>query len=266
MSYTKKVLLNRVTFVRSSGNNTAFVWDHVARENQGCVSKKIQKQFRNIEQVMFIEQDKGLIYGQMAGGEFCGNATRSLGYLLMKGRNGSITLDVSGASKPQNVSVNGQFSRTSIPIINNFECVKADEDNFIVEMEGIAFLISTKDDPHDDSQVMEMLNNKNLCDLYPASGIIFLTKVRDDKYAMHPHVFVRDTGTLYYETACGSGTTAVGLLLSKQSGKSLGDIEICQPSGMSIFVSVERTEKEFLYAYIDGPIEILSEQSIIVSL
>ncbi len=80
----QNILLEKVTFVRPGGNDTAIVWDSVAREEQGDISKDIQRQYESIEQVMYVEHDDdNQIRGQMAGGEFCGNATRSLGYLLL---------------------------------------------------------------------------------------------------------------------------------------------------------------------------------------
>ena len=260
-----EILLNKVTFVRPGGNDTAIVWDNIARELQGDISKQIQAQFETIEQVMFVESVGDQVRGQMAGGEFCGNATRSLGYLLLEGNDGDITINVSGTKKPQSISVKDQFSRTSIPILNDLDCVQIDQDGYQVMMDGIAFQIMDKTDPINKAQAMNILNRKGLSQRYPASGLILLEKSDDNTYTIDPYVYVRDTGTLYYETGCGSGSTAVGLMLSKQSGTSLNDIEIRQPSGMSLYVSVQRNERGFLSASVNGPVEILSQQAITIS-
>lgn len=266
MPNLNKILLNNVTFVRPGGNDTAIIWDNVAREIQGDISTQIQGQFEPIEQVMFVERDGDTVRGQMAGGEFCGNATRSLGYLLLEGKDGEITISVSGTTKPQTVMVKDQFSRTSIPILNNLDCVQIDKDGYQVMMDGIAFQIMYKTASINKTAAMDILNRKGLSQRYPASGLILLNKINDNTYAIDPYVYVRNTGTLYYETGCGSGSTAVGLMLSKQLGQSLKDIEIRQPSGMSLYVSVDRNENEFLSASVNGPIEILSQQAITVSL
>lgn len=263
------IKLEKVTFVRPGGNDTAIVWDDIAREYQGDVSKDIQRQYETIEQVMFVEREGGQIRGQMAGGEFCGNATRSIGYLLLNGQNGAIKLSVSGSDKPQTVTIKDQFAKTSIPILNDLDCVQIDKDGYQVVMDGIAFLIMNKSNfPSgiEKQAALDLLKKKGLATRYPASGLIILDQKSDDLYAINPYVYVRDTGTLYYETGCGSGSTAVGLMLSKQSRQSLDNIEIQQPSGMSLYVSVARNEQEFISASVNGPIEVLSEQSITVSL
>ena len=72
-----------------------------------------------------------------------------------------------------------------------------------------------------------------------------------------PYVYVRDTGTLYYETACGSGSTALGLSLSITEGQSISNLEILQPSGLPLIVTVERNETAFKRAYVSGPVEVL---------
>lgn len=266
---SQNILLEKVTFVRPGGNDTAIVWDSVAREEQCDISKDIQRQYDSIEQVMFIERDGNQMRGQMAGGEFCGNATRSLGYLILNGQDGEIKLSVSGSNKPQTVTVKNQFAKTSIPILKDLDCVQIDKDGYQVMMHGIAFLIVDKSSFGSGMQkqtALDILNRKGLAIRYPASGLIILDKKSDGLCAIDPYVYVRDTGTLYYETGCGSGSTAVGLMLSKQSGQSLDNVEIQQPSGMSLYVSVVRNEDEFLSASVNGPIEVLSEQSITVSL
>jgi diaminopimelate epimerase len=153
--------------------------------------------------------------------------------------------------------------------LNNLDCVQIDKNGYQVIMDGIAFLIIDKSKfptGIGKQAALDILNKKGLAMRYPASGLIILDGKSDNKYAIDPYVYVRDTGTLYYETGCGSGTSAVGLMLSKKSGRSLDNIEIQQPSGMILYVSIDRNGREFLSASVNGPIEILSEQSITVSL
>ena len=65
-------------------NMTLFVLDPVPREEQMNVANKLMK-YSNIhgEQVGFIEREGSYIRLQMMGGEFCGNATRSLAALMV---------------------------------------------------------------------------------------------------------------------------------------------------------------------------------------
>lgn len=63
----------------------------------------------------------------------------------------------------------------------------------------------------------------------------------DNKIQLTPIVYVRDINTLFYETACGSGTTAVGIYQSFKNGKSV-NLEVVQPSGNIINVCTEADE------------------------
>ena len=73
---------------------------------------------------------------------------------------------------------------------------------------------------------------------------------------MIPVVYVKSIDTLFLETACGSGTTALGLVEAKKTGKNLDELVIEQYSGMPIYVSVNINSEtgEFIDAKIDGPI------------
>jgi diaminopimelate epimerase len=55
------------------------------------------KKFPRVEQVGFLDRQKRKL--EMAGGEFCGNATRCTAYLLLDGKPGKVRIRVSGASE-----------------------------------------------------------------------------------------------------------------------------------------------------------------------
>lgn len=262
--------LNRVTIVRPGGNDTAIVWDDVARERQGALSKKIQATYPGIEQVMFVERGtNGMTRGQMAGGEFCGNATRSLGYLLKDGKDGEVTLEVSGASQPMRVRIKDGMAETSLPVKESLDSAQKDGNNYIVHLDGISFVITSSQDDMgqkilsakgEDAQkqvVMAILEKNGFARAYPASGIMVAEAQSDGTFRMEPFVFVRDTGTLYYETGCGSGSTSVGVMVAKETGASVSNLKIRQPSGMDLFVSIDRDSNGFKGATVNGPIEIV---------
>ena len=138
------------SIVRPGGNDTAVVWDNVTRQQQAAIASLIQKTYPGIEQVMFVERnpETGKIRGQMAGGEFCGNATRSLGYLLLNGKEGSIDLEVSGTSQPMTVMVKDGSAQTMIPINKNLSSVVTlDNGEMVVNLEGISHLITCTHQP-----------------------------------------------------------------------------------------------------------------------
>lgn len=262
--------LERVTIVRPGGNDTAIVWDDVPRELQGSLSKRIQATYPGIEQVMFVEEGKdGLVRGQMAGGEFCGNATRSLGYLVMEGKDGYATLEVSGAKQSMSVKVENGMAQTSLPVKSSLESAQASGDNYIVHLDGISFVITSKEnvlgnrvlsEENPDKQkeiVLVALQENGFATEFPASGVMVIDKQNDGSFKLEPFVYVRDTGTLYYESGCGSGSTSVGVMVAKESGLPVKNLRITQPSGMDLLVSIDREETSFKSATVNGPIEVL---------
>ena len=77
------------------GNDTALVLKGVKNsKTRKIISDKIMEENLNIEQVGFIDTDSNKL--TMAGGEFCGNATRCAIYEFLKGREGKIDIEVSG--------------------------------------------------------------------------------------------------------------------------------------------------------------------------
>ena len=122
---TIRQYLKRVVIVRPGGNDTAIIFDSIPRGEQVELSLRIQKAYPGIEQVMFVERGmQERVRGQMAGGEFCGNTTRSLGFVLRDGKEGMETIEVSGANQPACVFVSGGGAKTSIPLRPGFDSIR----------------------------------------------------------------------------------------------------------------------------------------------
>ena len=102
---------------------------------------------------------------------------------------------------------------------------------------------------------LKILQKLGLSESVPASGVMFLSR-SNDGIKMRPVVWVRDIKTLFDETACGSGTTAVGLVEALKQGKSV-NLPVIQPTGMVINIKVDFDGKEFGRAVISGPIQVL---------
>ena len=75
-----------------------------------------------------------------------------------------------------------------------------------------------------------------------AIGIILLEKL-NYKIKINPIVWVKTVDTLYYETACGSGSLATAIYTSYIEKENT--FEIIQPSNYSIFVELN-IEKEII--------------------
>ena len=94
----------RIRVANPAGNITIFVMDRVKTEAYSAIARQLLKREElHAEQVGFVETKEGQgMHMQMMGGEFCGNATRSFGYLLSmlsKDKPKEVMVDVSGSEK-----------------------------------------------------------------------------------------------------------------------------------------------------------------------
>jgi len=262
--------LKQVVVTRPGGNDTALVFDAIDARDYKEVNSYIQSKKPEIEQVMFVKDYGASPKGMMAGGEFCGNATRSLGYYLLKGKNGTIDVSVSGAKAPLSVTVKDKSARTQIPIINDGgSVIFLNDTDSLVRLEGITHLVLEpgSEDARKITATFEVEKQKLMArrllekhDLMeqPAAGVMALSR-HQDVLKLLPYVYVKAVDTFYAETACGSGSVAVGLVLAKKRGSSVHDIEIQQPSGQFLTVNVDYKDGSFETASIEGKVEILYE-------
>ncbi|MBI2309433.1 hypothetical protein HYU89_00860 [Candidatus Collierbacteria bacterium] len=133
---------------------------------------------------------------------------------------------------------------------------------FIVALEGITQVITYR--PIISSsreeiklQGLKILKKLGLTLSVPAAGVIFVS--RDSNILrIDPVVWVRDIKTLFYETACASGTTAVALTEFFKQSKNTLEIPILQPSGKKLIARVKNLKQE-VSAEIGGKIKILKK-------
>ena len=79
----------------------------------------------------------------MAGGEFCGNATRCVAYLSLNSQPGEIKIAVSGTNQILKAGINPDLTVwAQMPIIKSFSCIKQIDDLTIVNLEGITHVIT----------------------------------------------------------------------------------------------------------------------------
>ncbi|MEA3355563.1 MAG: GNAT family N-acetyltransferase [Patescibacteria group bacterium] len=260
-------IISNITFIRPGGNDTALVtglnYSSMSRE---LINNTIIQKFPNIEQVGFIDlTNSSNPILEMAGGEFCGNATRSTAYLALNSQEGKVNITVSGVKKPLKAGVDNQGNAwAEMPVPNTIDITTTDQGWSIVPLEGITQVIVNKpDNLKTEEEVraagMKILKKLNLIDTVKASGVMF-TSQEGDQILAEPVVWVKAMKTDFYETACGSGTAALGLYLANSFGKSQLTIPVIQPSGMIINASINLT-KESPEVVISGPIEIISQNA-----
>lgn len=257
------------TILRPGGNDTMLIKALIKNPTKKkLINNQMMSLFPNVEQVGFYDfnPQTNIATLEMAGGEFCGNATRSLAYLLLNGKNGQLLIQVSGTTKTLRAGVKkNNTAFAEMPIYPDFTCVRKIGTNmYFVDLEGISHFITplpfgkTKEELKEIAKNILMKNNF----LYakPATGVMFVQE--NSTLEISPIVWVRDIQSFFYETACASGTMAVGLWKAKQNPTLETIFQIKQPSGAYISGTIRKSKEKFLDASIDGPIQIIEQKNI----
>lgn len=243
------------------GNDTALVETiDINERTKKVLNDKIMEIHPNIEQVGFFNNNK--LELTMAGGEFCGNATRSAAFHYLNGKYGEIDIKVSNSLIVKAGVTKEGKAWSQIPLYEGKDFIR-EVDNGIYEiiMNGIKFIILEKeisekyllDLKNIKSNAIDIINKYNIKD-NKAIGVIFIEE-KDERIKIHPVVWVKSINTLFYETACGSGTTAVTILeaIKCNCNKKL---EIIQPSNQIITAKVDLSKGKVEDAYIFGNIKV----------
>ncbi len=201
----------------ASGNPTALVLGETVytQAEKTEIGQRIMAADPRIEQVGFLRE--GAM--EMAGGEFCGNATRCAVFELLGGEPGEIVMKTSGADAP----VRGGIRRDGTvwlelpPPGDLGEIITKKDDLTVVDLQGISFAV--KEGAGGRQEAVEALERLGLMER-PAAGAVFMrdidaesggADVRGEAKALFFTVHVREARTLFDETACGSGTASACL-------------------------------------------------------
>lgn len=229
-----------------SGNPTILVKGLRDRNEKKQLNDYLLDKYIFAEQVGFISEDK--YHLEMAGGEFCGNATRCAIYHYLDGKDGNITIKVNDITLDGGIEGGNVWVTMPIHKGPASDSVTVIDPYTIIRMDGITHVVVEKAMPDKDEQTAKDAAYEIMksLDLFgePACGVMFI-HYEDGVIDLTPVVYVRDINTFFYETACGSGTTAVGIYNSVVNSCGT-DLNVMQPSGEIIHVNV---------SYINGVIE-----------
>lgn len=237
--------LERLAVVYPSGNATAVVFDKMPNIDVNKLNSELLKSWQKknpnepeIEQCCFVTIPKNkdaIARVEMFGGEFCANATRGVIALLTKGANYNGKIEVSGASEPLGFkTVDGDITlQMPLPSSKNIMIESAEECE-IVRLDGITQLVVTDPSKLPSNKSLEeflgILIDKYGLNEEPAVGV---SVYRSESSSAAFCVWVNSVNTIFNETACGSGTAAIGIALTKQ--KDIGQkVSVNQPSGETI--------------------------------
>ena len=258
-------------------NMTIFVLDQLPRESYHQIANKLMD-YSNVhgEQVGFVEtsgQDRRVRL-QMMGGEFCGNASRSLAAYLTasghplaekKGDKYHLQFEVSGMDSPVRCIVKaeeGQDEFTSgihMPLPSRISKVQLESestaiDSIRVDFQGISHFIVDSKKIGDEIEVYNQIKKEMEKEDFHAFGVMFYDY---DKEFLKPLVYVRETDSLYWERSCASGSCAVASALSFQD-KRATTRDIFQPGG-KLRVSIQIEGDTFTGVFLDGPVQLVAE-------
>lgn len=265
-----------------SGNTTVLILDPVPEDQLADVARRVMDgQSLCAEQVGFCRpaaDSRAVLRMHMAGGEFCGNASRSFAVWLalggletlgkayalrpmpqggrkidieVSGHNGILSVDVQG-----NGSQNGCFAAVDMPLPLAVEHGESRElgPYSMVRFEGITHLVLPAAAPDADllpaARCLLRSRGVQSMDL----GLMFL----DEKNArMTPLVCIEAVGSQVWESSCGSGSVAAACAMADRSGRDVCDLTLHQPGG-SLCVSAEREGGRIIRARLAGDVAISS--------
>ena len=250
----------KYSIYKPAGNDTAIVYGtNYTEEQKKKINDVIMKKHANIEQVGFISNiNKEL---QMAGGEFCGNATRCAAYNFLNGTEGNLEILVNSEDMVEAGVDCNKMAWCEIPLYKYKNVIQEkDAGIYIVKIKGITLVIikdfiSKKylNNGYDLKKIGKQIIEKYELKNNSAVGVIFCEN-EDKVIRIKPVVWVKNIDTLFVETACGSGSIAV-CMVEAFSKKQSVVIDIEQPSGLIITSKVSYEKDKFSKAIISGNIE-----------
>lgn len=230
----------------AGGNGTAVrtLQGPLSRSEYESIGKDLGDRFEEFgaEQAGFLVLDDQ--HFEMAGGEFCGNASRAAAVLFSRALDADdVSFTVSGFDGTVDAHVTQKNDDSHYQVRCVFPGMPTDVREVtladgtpasIVDLGGIVHVVIEAKFPVD-SKVYEREHHAiteefNLGDR-DAVGVVWFERT-GDAIEMHPVVWVKAINTFFYESSCGSGTIAVG--------RVTGIPSIIQPSGHPI--SAEITE------------------------
>jgi histidine racemase len=258
--------IKRVAIVYPSGNTTAIIFDQLSSNNLKQLNARIIEAWQqqnpdqpHVEQCCFVtlpRSSEAMARVEMFGGEFCGNAARSAIWMLTKGQNYRGKIEVSGVERPLTFSVNDGEVKVEMPLLKDKSLVQRTVEGSLVRHEGIRQLVVIEQG--NDQTPRKLLTNLLKCNKYdlcsqPAVGVSYYNKQSGEaKFC----VWVKEVDTIFDETACGSGTSAIGMALAVEFERPMR-AKVIQPSGEIIRTEADYNGGKVRSSYIVGRVDVL---------
>ena len=241
-----------------AGNRTAFITDPVpARLHAALGAAIVADEELDAEQAGFITMPGPGHPGhlQMSGGEFCGNASRSFGFLIGMERQmqagEKVIITVSGAREPLQVTLGEEGAEARMPLPEKTGQIQIPGAGIFpyVEFAGITHLI-LEDRETDSGLADRIIDHLREYTDWSAIGVMFLR----GEY-LRPCVWVRELETRVWERSCGSGTLACAVWKGRQEQEGLFRLELTEPGGR-LYASILCRKGRIVEAGIGGPVRL----------
>ncbi len=258
----------RYVIMNPSGNLTALVTEWGGAGEEPEITRRLM---RKSEQVAYLEAPElpgALARVRLMGGEFCGNAAMAAaGWAardrIRPGETITVPMEVSGAEGLVFCFLKGLeegFEGTvEMPRVLSLRPEKLCGCVFTaVRMEGIIHLIREEREPLEKEAAEKLL--LQLAEKLPEEAVGLLDRSPETGF-MKPLVYVRGSGTMVWETACGSGSAAVGAVRALRHPGETVYTDVLQPGGM--IRTAARAENEKVQTVrITGTVRWGSEQTL----
>ena len=197
-----------------TGNITALVTDPIPPAERTATADCLMAADPAIEQVGFLSSAPSGVRLDMAGGEFCGNATLSAAAICLAAQQrafGTVSVSVSGVPAPVTVAVradaDGYTGRVAMPLPTGIAAQAFLFDGRTVTLPTVTFpgithaVVRGELDPAQAERVIAAWAQAIGASAF---GLMLL-----DGDALLPLVYVATAGTRVWEQSCASGSSAV---------------------------------------------------------
>jgi len=245
-------------------NITVFILDSVddPADRAALAREILAEKSLGAEQVGFVIPPPGAAAFwrlEMAGGEFCGNATRSFGLYAarqqgLKGK-AKLQVSVSGTDGPVTVEVDTENGWAAAEMPKPTACSMLDYRNLslpLLVFEGISHVIALdlEADRETVFAIKTLLEKKFPAP--PALGVLFYDTA---SRVMRPAIYVYSVDSLVFESSCGSGSAAMGAWLSRDLRDGNASYPITQSGGV-IETKVVKRAGEIIGLTIGGEVKL----------
>lgn len=255
-----------------SGNTTAVILDKVLpledkqRLNRALLAawKVSYPRLPEIEQCCYVTKPrnpKAIGRVEMFGGEFCGNATRSVIWLLTNGQDTSGHIEASGTDELLAFTIKDREVTLMMPLSKQSQLIERVPEGILVRLEGITQLVVADIEQTPRALLASLLStNKYGLSSQPCVGVSYYDQSSNEAQFC---VWVNAVNTVFDETACGSGTSAIGIAMAANKERSIR-LQVIQPSKQVIFTETTFSDRQVKASSITGRVDVLYKGKFVI--